>query len=153
MFRENATQENHTKLEEYASYISKCVNNVGIRKTITSFPNQNTWTNGEVSAFSLLVSWQRSIHYQSKTESWHQGGEADESGETKERTQHKHYNHVAGDPGHHRLQKQEFYQVSLNPFVLALISSTNIDSAAKSAPSLVDHSQYPQQMWGDSCWV
>ena len=56
MSRDDATQENHISLEEYTStvtsYISKCVNDVVIRKTIKSFPNQKAWMNGEVRALS-----------------------------------------------------------------------------------------------------
>ena len=51
-----AAQENHINLEEYTStvtsYISKCVDDVVITKTIKSFPNQRAWINGEVRALS-----------------------------------------------------------------------------------------------------
>eukprot|EP00064_Thunnus_orientalis_P020697 superscaffoldBa00005836_g20842 len=50
------TQENHINLEEYTStvtlYISKCVDDVVITKTIKSFPSQRAWINGEVRALS-----------------------------------------------------------------------------------------------------
>ncbi len=56
MFRDAATQENHINLEEYtpsvSSYISKCVDDVVITKTIKSFPNQKAWMKREMRALS-----------------------------------------------------------------------------------------------------
>ncbi|MCJ8729503.1 hypothetical protein PDJAM_G00107090 [Pangasius djambal] len=54
MFREAATDGDFTDLEEYAtsvtSYISKCIDNVTVSKTITSRSNQKPWMTAEVRA-------------------------------------------------------------------------------------------------------
>ncbi len=48
MFKEAATYNNHTDLQEYTetvtSYIKKCIDDVTVTKTITTRANQKTWT-------------------------------------------------------------------------------------------------------------
>ncbi|KAI4899212.1 hypothetical protein NFI96_005201 [Prochilodus magdalenae] len=54
MFMEAATYSNTTDLEEYTSsvtsYISKCIDDVTVSKTITTRPNQKPWMTAEVRA-------------------------------------------------------------------------------------------------------
>ncbi|KAI4875046.1 hypothetical protein NFI96_014250 [Prochilodus magdalenae] len=54
MFREAATYSTTTDLEEYTSsvtsYISKCIDDVTVSKTITTRPNQKPWMTAEVRA-------------------------------------------------------------------------------------------------------
>ncbi|KAI4894684.1 hypothetical protein NFI96_032406 [Prochilodus magdalenae] len=54
MFREAATYSTTTDLEEYTSsvtsYISKCIDDVTVSKTITTRPNQKPWMTAEVHA-------------------------------------------------------------------------------------------------------
>ncbi|KAI4879938.1 hypothetical protein NFI96_005973 [Prochilodus magdalenae] len=52
VFREAAESEGELDLEDYTSavlgYISKCVEDVTTTKTVTCYPNQKPWLNGEV---------------------------------------------------------------------------------------------------------
>ncbi|ONI45397.1 hypothetical protein AN641_04270 [Candidatus Epulonipiscioides gigas] len=55
MFKDAATQENHIDPEKYTSsvtttYISKCADDVVKIRSVTSFPNERAWMNGEVRA-------------------------------------------------------------------------------------------------------
>uniref|UniRef100_A0A3B1K914 Reverse transcriptase domain-containing protein n=1 Tax=Astyanax mexicanus TaxID=7994 RepID=A0A3B1K914_ASTMX len=54
MFREAATSDDSINLEEYTDsvtgYISKCIEDVTVSKTITSRPNQKPWMTAEVRA-------------------------------------------------------------------------------------------------------
>ncbi|XP_049331041.1 probable RNA-directed DNA polymerase from transposon BS [Astyanax mexicanus] len=54
MFREAATEGDSVDLEEYAAsvtgYISKCIDDVTVSKTITTRPNQKPWMTAEVRA-------------------------------------------------------------------------------------------------------
>ncbi len=52
MFKEAATYNNHTDLQEYTetvtAYIKKCIDNVTVTKTITTRANQKPWLTAEV---------------------------------------------------------------------------------------------------------
>ncbi|KAL0149801.1 hypothetical protein M9458_054849 [Cirrhinus mrigala] len=59
MFKQAATYNNTTDLQEYAetvtAYINKCTEDVTVTKTITVHANQKPWLTGEV--YSLLKAW------------------------------------------------------------------------------------------------
>ncbi len=52
MFKEAATYNNHTDLQEYTetvtAYIKKCMDDVTVTKTITTRANQKPWMTAEV---------------------------------------------------------------------------------------------------------
>ncbi len=52
MFKEAATYNNHTNLQEYTetvtAYIKKCIDDVTVTKTITTRANQKPWMTAEV---------------------------------------------------------------------------------------------------------
>ncbi len=52
MFKEAATYNNHTDLQEYTetvtAYIKNCIDDVTVTKTITTRPNQKPWMTAEV---------------------------------------------------------------------------------------------------------
>lgn len=71
MFRNATTKDNNISLEDctflLTSYISKCVDDVVITKTVRSFPNQKAWMNGQVMALSraekgVLQSGDKEVH-------------------------------------------------------------------------------------------
>ncbi len=116
------------------------------RRTIImcSFPNQKAWMNGEVGPYpeskKLPFCQVTRKHRQSETESWHQGGKAETSGETGDRPQHQqHQRYVESNPDHHRLQ---------NPLCSLWSPQQSVSCQVYSASRW----RYPQRMWEESFW-
>ncbi len=82
MFKEAATYNNHTDLQEYTetvtAYIKKCMDDVTVTKTITTRANQKPWMTAEVRGLlktrdeAFRSGDKAALKTQSQSVPWHQ---------------------------------------------------------------------------------
>ncbi len=156
MFRDAATQENHINPEEsFTSYISKRVDDVVITKTIKSFPNQKTWTNGE----KLPYGQETRKHTTLPERDWMLSSRR-QSEEIRRRRDLITNNTKDGQSRTSQATKagappscvRPSCKMSLTSFMLALISSTKSQLSSLLCLQRTGHCQYPQQIWEKPCW-
>ncbi len=105
----------HVQTDMMTSYISKCVDDVMITKTIKSFPNQKVLMNGEVRALSRakkVAFWSGDKNAYCTARARLKAGIKEAKQRHQERLERdlntNNTKDVAGNPDHHRLQKQEY---------------------------------------------